>query len=234
MGLSFAIPSSVAKNVITQIKDKGHVDRGWLGVVIQDVDKNLADSFGLDKPTGALVAELASKGPAAKSGLQVGDVIVEFNGVDILTSGELPHVVGATPPGEKVPVQVIRQGKKKKLTVKVGALPSSDRDNGRAEQSPSTGGGGLLGVIVESIDDETLSDGNVTGGVVVKRVIPDGPAAEAGLQSGDVITQVGFANVSSVKSFKKTVKKLPVGKALPIRFYRDGRPAFRSIMIKQK
>ena len=234
VGLSFAIPSSVAKNVITQIKEKGHVDRGWLGVVIQDVDKDLADSFGLDKPTGALVAELAANGPAAKSGLQVGDVIVRFDGAEIQNSGELPHIVGATPPGDKVPVQVIRQGKKKNLTIKIGALPSSDRDNNRAGSQPASSGGGRLGLVVESLDDDALSDDSVSVGVVVKRVVPDGAAADAGLQPGDIITQIGFSDIDGLKSFKKTVGKLPAGKALPIRFYRDGRPAFRSILIKQK
>ena len=234
VGLSFAIPASVAENVIQQIKDKGHVDRGWLGVVIQDVDRDLADSFGLDKPMGALVAELAVDGPAEKSGLEPGDVITKFNGVEILSSGELPHVVGATAPDEKVPVEVMREGKKKTLKVKIGVLPSSEE--GKSSNAPrnTKASGGRLGIVVEDLTDELKSDISINGGVVVRRVVPDSPAASAGLQAGDIISQIGFSDVKSVSSLKKIVKKLPSNKALPIRFYRNGRPAFRSIMIDKE
>lgn len=231
VGLSFAIPSSVAQNVIQQIKDKGHVDRGWLGVVIQDVDRDLAESFGLDKPMGALVAEVADDAPAGKGGIEAGDVIIEFNGVEILTSGELPHVVGATPPDERVSVIVMRQGKKKTLKVRVGVLPTADSEPKQSSTNSKKTNGGRLGLVVEDLDSETQSEISINGGVLVREVIQDSPAAQAGLRSGDVISQIGFSDVKNISSFKKVVSKLPKGKALPVRFYRNGRPAFRSIMI---
>jgi serine protease Do len=105
VGLSFAIPSSLAIDVVAQLKDKGRVDRGWLGVMIQDVDKDLASSLGMNKPMGALISEVDAEGPAAKSGLKAGDLIIKFNGSDVHTSSDLPYLVGRTAPKSKVPVQ---------------------------------------------------------------------------------------------------------------------------------
>ena len=122
IGLSFAIPVSVINNVVAQLKDKGRVTRGWLGVTIQDVDKNLAESFGLDRPRGALVVQVSEGGPADKAGLKSGDVIVSFDGRDIPTSADLPHVVGLIAPGTEVKVEVVRDRKRKKLDVEVGGL----------------------------------------------------------------------------------------------------------------
>lgn len=115
MGLSFAIPMDVAMNVVNQIKTKGSVSRGWLGVQIQDITRELAESFGMDRPYGALVARVIEESPAEKAGLQIGDVIVEFDGHDIETSGELPPVVGVTTIDEKVKVKSLEMGPEKQL-----------------------------------------------------------------------------------------------------------------------
>lgn len=231
IGLSFAIPASVANSVIKQLKNKGRVDRGWLGVVIQDVDKNLADSFGLDKPMGALVAELVPDAPAIKGGIEVGDIIVSFDGTGIDMSGDLPHVVGATEPNDKVDVKVIRRGKSKTLKVVVGALP------GEAQRSiplnESSEDGGRLGLMVAPADKALLARSNVSGGVLIQSVSPGGAGAEAGLRSGDLITQIGYQQIDSVASFNSLVNGLPVNKPFPIRFFRNGRPIFRTIVVNE-
>lgn len=232
IGLSFAIPSSVVNNVVKQLKEKGAVSRGWLGVVIQEVDADLAASFGLDRPRGGLVAEVLDDSPAERGGLQPGDVIVSFDGGEILTSSDLPHLVGATQPDAKVVVEVIRKGKAKKLSVEVGALPgtgglvASDARGKKAEQ-------GALGIQVSDVPKDVLANLKLSGGVLVQAVAPNGPAAMAGLKAGDVISEINFVEVDDAKSLQKLVAKLPKGKLLPIRFFSDGRPVFRTIKIEE-
>ena len=226
IGLSFAIPSNLAKDVVQQLQDKGKVDRGWLGVVIQDVDKNLALSFGLKKPQGALIAQMEPNGPAEKSGLRVGDIILEFNGERIDTSSDLPYVVGPTRAGLTVPVLVMRKGKKVKQDVTVGSrggVDNSVTSIGPAVQS-------RLGLAVENMSSEQRDSVGVKG-VVITQVMPDSPAAKAGLAVGDVLVQLGFDEVGSVKLFKKIEKSLPKNKPQPIRVIRKGAPLFRSITI---
>lgn len=220
IGLSFAIPASVATSVVSQIKEKGHVDRGWLGVVIQEVDKDLAESFGLEKPAGALVAQMEPGGPAAQSGLEVGDVIVEFDGIAIESSGDLPHVVGRTMPGEKVSAVVIRKGKRKELRVTVGTL-----GKGTAEVAMTEGpDGGRLGL--------SVAPAAGTDGVLVDQVFPGGPVAKAGLRNGDIITQLGYDAVENVDDFWRLVEALPEKKPVPIRFLRRGQAIFKTLIIE--
>lgn len=232
IGLSFAIPSSIASSVFKQLQDKGRVDRGWLGVVIQDVDKNLADSFGLDKPMGALVAELLQDAPADKGGIEVGDIIISFNGLPIEISGDLPHAVGAVQPGEKVSVKVVRRGKTRSLKVEIGSLPGEKGENVSAMESQSINGG-RLGLVVTKVDSDLLKEYRVTGGVLVEQVKADGAAAEAGIRVNDVITQIGYQEIKGAQDFRKMVKKLPINKPFPIRFFRDGRPVFRTIVVTE-
>ncbi|UTA46287.1 DegQ family serine endoprotease [Simiduia sp. 21SJ11W-1] len=228
IGLSFAIPSNVAKDVIAQLKDKGRVDRGWLGVAIQAVDRDLAKSFGLDKPMGALIQQIEPASPADKSGLEVGDVIIRFDGKTIAKSADLPHVVGGIAPGTKVDVDVMRAGKKKRLQVTVGTLNGENTPSVAAKAS-----GDRLGLVVEPVDSRQLQALRINGGVMVVQVAPDSPAAKAGLRPGDVIAQLGFNEVKDPGHYQALQKALPEGKLLPIRFYRDGRPTFRSIIIEE-
>ncbi len=232
IGLSFAIPSSVAQDVVTQLKNKGHVDRGWLGVLIQQVDNDLADSFNLGSTRGALVAQVEPGSPAYKAGLRIGDVIVEFNGRDIETSGQLPHIVGATAPGETVPVEVVREGDHKKLSVTVGSLPGADMGTDLAgNQGPDQGG--RFGAVVSEIDPRMRESWQLDGGVMVQAVDSGSPAAETGLRPGDVIVQLGFEKVDDLNDFRQIVEKLPADKLLPIRFFRDGMPTFRTIKLDE-
>lgn len=231
IGLSFAIPSSVAVNVVSQLKEKGRVDRGWLGVVIQEVDKDLADSFGLKKPQGALVAQLEPQGPAEKSGIKVGDIILKFGKDSIFASGDLPHAVGATAPGSEVPVVVMRKGKRKTINVAVGRLEGNETvaPLASATQEP---GVDRLGLLVEDVDPALRDKWRLNGGVLVTRVDPQGAAADSGLAAGDVIAQLGFEQIDSLEDYQKVLDKLPSDSLLPIRFFRDGRPSFRTIRLK--
>jgi serine protease Do len=231
VGLSFAIPSSLAIDVVAQLKDKGHVDRGWLGVMIQNVDKDLASSLGIDKPMGALISEIDEKGPAAKAGLKNGDLIIKFNAVDVNTSSDLPYLVGRTPPKTKVPVVIVRRGKEQTLSVTVGVLPTSPEEVANHPASKQQGNElDVLGLVVRSLNPSDASGTDL--GVVVQDVKAGSPAAEAGLQIGDVITQLAFNDIKSPADYTKIVKGLPKNEPQAIRFYRDKRPVFRSIVIK--
>ncbi|WP_317929371.1 DegQ family serine endoprotease [Halioxenophilus sp. WMMB6] len=230
IGLSFAIPASVAVNVVEQLKSKGRVDRGWLGVMIQEVDRDLAASFGLRKPEGALVARIEPGSPADDAGLQVGDIILKFAGEKIAESSDLPHVVGSTQPGESVPVEVIREGKKKSLSVTVATLGSQEDDQQAAgSDNSSDTGSSRLGMVVEALPKELAQRWDVKAGVLVTNVAPGSAADAAGLRPGDVVTQIGFNAISSLDDYTMVEQQLPSDSLLPIRFVRQGRPIFRTI-----
>ncbi|MGI1677356.1 MAG: Do family serine endopeptidase [Cellvibrionaceae bacterium] len=233
MGLSFAIPAGLAESVVAQLKDKGHVDRGWLGVSIGDVDKDLARAFGLKRPRGALIQNVAPNGPAEKSGLRPGDIILEFNNAIIDTSKDLPPVVGDTTPESTVPVVVMREGREKSVRVTVGMLDAKTaRIPVASATQKSMPNNDRLGLVVEAADEELKRSIGINGGVMIISVGDEGPGKAAGLQRGDVIVQLGFKDVLNQQSYNKIVAQLPSGSLLPIRFYRRGQPAFRTIMIK--
>lgn len=227
IGLSFAIPVSVAREVMAQLKEKGRVDRGWLGVVIQEVDRDLAASFGLDKPMGALVAQLDPSGPAAKSGLMVGDVIIRFGRTHIQRSGDLPHAVGISSPGKSVAVTLMREGKKQVVDVEVGTLGGDELASVPTDPLE----GGRLGLVVDALEPQLLKQWQLRGGVIVRQVLAGGAGAKAGLRQGDVIVQLGFNGVDSLSDYDRVVTELPSDSLLPIRFYRNGRALFRTITL---
>jgi serine protease Do len=232
IGLSFAIPASVVINVVDQLKEKGRVTRGWFGVTIQDVDKTLADSFGLDRPRGALIAEISPDGPADQAGLLPGDVIISFNGTDVLTSADLPHVVGLIQPGTEVSVELMRDRKRKNLTVEVGGL-GSQGSFALNRKSGVDGYGGRLGVLVESAPAETLERWGINGGVIVREVVVGSIAAEAGIIAGDVITLVASSPIKSVGAFEEAVDNLKAGASVPLRLIRRGSPQFIGLKLTE-
>jgi serine protease Do len=230
IGLSFAVPASVARNVVEQLKEHGHVTRGWLGVTIQDVDKSLAESFGLERPEGALVAEVSADSPAEKAGLQSGDIIVSFDGKDIPTSSSLPHVVGLVTPGTRVEVQLIRNKVRQTMTVEVGGLDADESFSLAAGKSDGRGSD-RLGLVVETVPVENLERYGINGGVVVRQVDPGSPAAEAGIRTGDVITLVDTRPIKSGAAFEKVVKDLKGGASVPLRLIRQGAPLFIGLKV---
>lgn len=226
VGLSFAIPSSVAIDVVRQLKDKGRVERGWLGVVIGSVDKDLASAYGLDKAQGAIVSEVSPKGPADKAGVKVGDLIVRFNGQDVHSQADLPRIVGQIAPGTKVTFDVIRKGKRETLTGTLEKLKDesavADKPNNSDSKPTKTDALGLTVAPAEGAEK----------GVQVMSVEPDSAAQRAGLQRGDVITQLDFVDLDSVATYTKVASSIPKNTAKAIRFVRGGTPIFRSITIK--
>jgi len=232
MGLSFAIPIDVAMDVATQLKASGKVSRGWLGVVIQEVNKDLAESFGLEKPAGALVAQVLQDGPAAKGGLQVGDVILSLNGQPIVMSADLPHLVGALKAGDKAELDVVREGERKMLAMTVGALPDDDEEL-VASAAPGEGvSSNRLGVAVVELTAEQKKTLDVTSGVLVKDV-QDGPAALMGVRPGDVITHLNNQAIDTSKTFAAIAKALPRDRSVSMRVLRGGRASFITFKLAE-
>lgn len=230
IGLSFAIPVSVVRDVVAQLKTEGRVTRGWLGVTIQDVDKNLAESFGLKRPRGALISQVGEDSPAEKAGLKSGDVIITFDGKAIPTSSDLPHVVGLIKPGTNVQVEIVRDKKRKNIKVEVGGLDSDDSYSLAADSSDE-GYGGRLGLVVETASPDTLERWGINGGVIVREVVPSSVAAEAGIAAGDVITLIGSEPVKSKKAYDRVVEKLEPDSSVPLRLIRRGSPLFIGLKI---
>ena len=208
-GVSFAIPIDVAMEVVDQLKSGGKVSRGWLGVVIQEVSADLAESFGLDRPRGALIAEVLEDGPAAKSGLQVSDVILKFNGRAVENSSDLPRMVGMTKPGSKVPVEVWRKGKLQSLSVALGELPVETQVASKDMKSYSRGG-----LVLSALNADQLDELKLDHGLLVEEATGD--AVRSGIRVGDVILAVNNAEVSTVEAFRKAIAAVPTGKSAAI------------------
>ncbi|MGR6872952.1 DegQ family serine endoprotease [Pseudomonas sp. HK3] len=229
MGLSFAIPMNVAMEVVAQLKENGVVSRGWLGVAIQEVDKNLAESFGLKKAAGALVSQVVHNGPAAAAGLQYGDIITEFNGKEVLLSSDLPHLVGRVRPGAKAVLNVIRNGKVKRLNVEIGVLPQEGNvlaSNRAPQQSKQINRLGIEAIGLTASQQKQWD----TEGVMVQSV-NQGPGANAGLINGDVITMIYSEIIRDMADFERVVKQLPSGRLVPMRIVRRGSAMFISLRV---
>ena len=230
MGVSFAIPIDVAMDVANQLKDKGFVSRGWLGVLIQEVNKDLAETFGLKKPHGALVAQVMPNSPASAAGLQPGDIITEYNGKEVGLSSELPHLVGGTKPGETAKLNVVREGKKKTIDITIGQLPDENRPQPKTPDEPVKADN-RLNVVVRDLNRQEQEQYQVSGGVLVTEVQP-GPALTAGVRAGDVISSLNNRGVTSAQEFRKIVEGLPSDKSIPALIVRNGNPTFVVIKLK--
>lgn len=200
-GLSFAIPIDVAMNVEQQIVTHGKVSRGRLGVAIQEINQSLAESFGLKKPAGALVSSVEQGSPAAKAGIEPGDVILGINGKEVVNSSELPAIVAAIPPGDAASLQIWRKGSARQIDVQIGKF--SD-EKVASNDSPEVAKG-RLGVVVRSLTPEERRSAELSGGVVVQDV--SGAAARAGIQAGDVILSLNDQRITSAEQLRSVVAK---------------------------
>ncbi|MDH3413865.1 MAG: DegQ family serine endoprotease [Gammaproteobacteria bacterium] len=229
MGLSFAIPIKVAMNVASQLKEKGRVSRGWLGVLIQDVTRELAESFGMGKPEGALIAKVLPESPAEKAGFQVGDIVLEFGGRYVNRSSELPPIVGSTQVGERVPVRILREGKSKTLTVLIAELPEEDELKLATSEQEGGAKADKLGLTVIDLTSEQREKQDVKeNGVLVENVSP-GPASRAGVKKGDIILMLNNTKVKDSAHFKELAKDLPQDKAVSVLVQRQGNPIFLAL-----
>ncbi|GHB08259.1 DegQ family serine endoprotease [Salinicola rhizosphaerae] len=233
MGLSFAIPISVAMNVADQLRTEGHVSRGWLGVVIQPVSKDLAESFGLDDTAGALVSDVSDDSPAKKAGLQAGDVIISADGNKIEDSTTLPRLIGKVAPGDDVKLKVMRGGDERSIDVTVGDWPENLQADG-SPSSPSADDQGKLGIAISDLTDDQKQQLEIDNGVMVRRVDPRGAAAAAGIQPGDVIVSFDQKAVDSADQLIDAVKNADEDRAIPVRIMRDGNSLFVALRLKAK
>ena len=212
MGLSFAIPMDVADNVVTQIKKSGKVSRGWLGVYIQEVTNNLAKSFGMKNPSGALISKIISGGPASKSDLKVGDIILKFDNKKIDTSSSLPPIVGNTRVGKNVNIEILRNGKRQKIKFKVEELPVQTASKNIKKNNPKKISKNILGMTIENMSDEDRKILGIDNNLGVKvREVSGNPAYESGLLKNDIIYQISGKNVMNVKQFEGIIKKMKKG-----------------------
>ncbi|MBL1140904.1 MAG: Do family serine endopeptidase [Proteobacteria bacterium] len=229
MGLSFAVPVDVVENVYKQLRENGRVARGWLGVLIQDVTRELAESFGMEHPHGALIAKVLPDGPAEKSGLEVGDIVVKFNGEKVSFSSDLPPLVGSTPVDSLVPVDIIRRSKNKTIQVKISELPTDDEviaSNKNAKPDADTNS---LNVIIKNLTKEQKEDIEEYG-VFVQEIHP-GPAQKAGIRRGDIILLINNIKIKGVSHFNMLINDLPKGRSIPVLIQRQGGPIFLALKI---
>lgn len=230
MGLSFSIPVDVVLNVYNQIKDNGKVSRGWLGVMIQDVTQELAESFGMKKPAGALVSKVIKDSPAKKGGVKVGDIIVDFAEKAITKSSDLPPLVGKIEVDTKVKMQVLRKGRKMSLNIKIGSL----KEESLAATDPSPINpkkDDRLNLTVQNLrsqDREILEI--TTGGVIVTEVM-QGPALFAGVRAGDVILEIANKKVNGLNSFKAILREVKNGTVIPVLISRQKSPLYIALRI---
>ncbi|MDJ0957543.1 MAG: DegQ family serine endoprotease [Arenicellales bacterium] len=224
MGLSFAVPIDIAMRVTTQLKLEGKVTRGWLGVLIQNVTRDLAESFGMSKPAGALVSEILENSPAADSDLKPGDIIVKYDGTQLDKMSDLPPLVGVTPVDKAVKLEVIRQGKTIDIEVTIGELPG---DNELLAGLERPGEAEALGMTVEDLSDEQRNDLQVEHGVLVTKIVT-GPAQRAGILEQDIILQIQGTSVTDTATFLEIIEKLP-DKSVPVLIKRDSRSTFLAL-----
>lgn len=231
MGLSFAIPMDVVMNIVEQIKAKGKASHGWLGVQIQDVTRELAESFGMKKPQGALVAKVIPGGPAEQAGLQIGDIITEFNGQLIDHSADLPPMVGITPISDSATLKIIRQGETRTLHFNVGLLPDED-DKLAAAKSANKSPANQLGITVSELTPDQRQLLQIPRNGVLVQEVMKGAAREAGIQRGDVILRIQNTIVRDLNDFDRIAKKLPTGVSIAVLIQRQGNPVFLALKLK--
>lgn len=235
MGLSFAIPIDVAKQVADQLRSNGKVTRGRIGVMIQDLTQELAESFGLKTPNGALISGVEKDAPADKAGIEPSDVILKFDGKPVESSRELPRMVAIMKPGSKVAVDLWRKGGSKRVTVEIAEMPEDGMSIHADNKSDSAAGELIsrLGITVSELSAEQLQQLQVNGGLLVEEV--SGSAARsAGLNPGDVLLAVGNVQIRSLKQFKEILKQVPKNRNAALLVRRGNNASYIAIKLDEK
>jgi serine protease Do len=214
VGLSFSIPINVAIDISNQLKANGKITRGWLGIAIQEITKELAESFGMKNNNGALVAGVEKGGPADKSGLLAGDVITRFDGKIINSSSDLPRAVGMAKPNKAVPVEILRKGAAKTLMVTVGEMPTDPNEVASKGKSPAKAESNKIGLTLKELTAEQKKKLNGKNGLLVMESV--GSAAQAGIRRGDVILGLNNSESQSVEGFNKQINAVAAGKTVAV------------------
>ena len=233
MGLSFSIPIELAMNVADQLREHGSVARGYLGVLIQDVDRNLAETFGMDQPHGALVSRVMAGSPADKAGLKVGDVIVEFNGRRLLNSSQLPPLVGTSRVDEKASLKVLRNGKERDMSIVVGRLDEGEQQAGGKSPEPAAPDEiEQLGLSVIDIDSKVREELGLdeSGGALVGGVSP-GPAQEAGMRRGDIVLMFDGVDVKDAAHLRELIERAGDKRTVAVLIKRADSPLFLALRL---
>ncbi|MES1982001.1 MAG: DegQ family serine endoprotease [Pseudomonadota bacterium] len=235
MGLSFAIPIDVAIDVAKQLRSSGKVTRGRIGVAIQEVTRDLAESFGLSKPEGALISSVEKGAAADKAGLEVSDVILRFNGKPVISSSDLPRIVAATRPGTKVTVQVWRRGAAKEISLTVGEMPDDSKAALNTNSENNLGQGQSierLGMVLRELSAEEKSELQLAGGLLV--VDLKGSAARAALRPGDVILAVANVEVRTLDQLNDVLKKIAKGRNVALLVKREESTSYVALKLDDK
>ena len=241
IGIGFAVPSDTVANVVEQLKEFGETRRGWLGVKIQTVTEDIAETLGVPENTGALVSAVTANSPAEKGGLQSGDVILKFDGKDVTTMRGLPKIVAQTPIGRSVDVDVLRKGEKKTVQVAIGRLEEDDNgddDKKKSEQpskEPPVAGTSIIGLKLSALTDEARTKYNINrklNGVIVEEVDPQSPAAQKGVKVGDVIVEAGQDQITKPEDVSRSVDKIKkAGRKAVLLRVEDGKGDLRFIAV---
>lgn len=231
MGLSFSIPIELAMNVADQLKNHGQVVRGYLGVLIQDVTYELADSFKMKRPRGALVAKVLEDTPAEKAGIRVGDVILSFNGQDVEKSSQLPPMVGASPINKPAKVEILRNGKREVLNIAVQQLPKQEMVT-EVPKPPAPAVIDRAGLVVKDLTEQqrqALDLGDKSGVLITG--VKDGAGKRAGLQEGDVILMINNRKITSVDDYDRIIQSATPGKNLAVLVQREDGALFLPLRL---
>jgi len=221
-------------NVVDQLRSQGHVSRGYLGVLIQDVDHNLAESFGLSHPKGALVSKILPGSPAEKAGLELGDIILKFNDQELRESSQLPPVVGSVQAGSRARLSIMRQGKEQQVEITIGELPDA-KDQAAIQTRPQVETAsdrlGLNVLDMSQVEREKLGL-PADAGVLVNAVSP-GPAKSAGIAKGDIILMLDGRKVRSAVEFRKTINNMQPGKTTAMLVQKPNGPVFIALRVPE-
>ncbi|REJ66385.1 MAG: DegQ family serine endoprotease [Planctomycetota bacterium] len=231
LGVGFAIPSDMAKSVLDNLIEHGHVERGYLGAMIQDLNEDLAESFGYEDKQGVLIGDVLDDGPAAKAGLKGGDIVIELNGQRVESANELRNAVAATKAGTEVDLRIFRDGKQQNVRVEIGQIESSAIVAGRSGSVNND-----LGIKVQTLTPEMARKHGIDDdeqGVVVTEVEPGSTAATMGIQPGDVIVSIGGNEVNNLTDFRNALQEQDVEKGVRMQIMRDGVRRFVFIKIRR-
>ncbi|SFP36701.1 serine protease Do [Nitrosomonas cryotolerans] len=231
MGLSFAIPINVAASIADQLKINGKVSRGRIGVMIQEVTKELAESFGLSNINGALVVSIQKDSPADKAGIEVRDIILKFDGKDVATSADLPRIVGNTKPGSEVSTQIWRDGSTKNIMIEVEEILSDERaGNNQPKQSKQPNTSNNLGLALSELTASQKKQLDINSGLLVEDIRP-GTASRAGIHVGDIILGLNNQDISSIKQFNRLLNKVEKGRNIALLIRRGDMTTFITMKL---